>query len=165
MNAVDFVDHGGFHPKLLPHYGSDYEYTIRASKNGYRIFSHPDVKVWTSGIMSGVEELEHELESRNFWRSLKILLFSKRCRRNVVYLSIFAALTCRWYCTPGIVIKLWVQEIRNLFRVLPTPVYGLIRLFLLPFYYLVKELVVYLRLVVAETINSKKIILGRNTNL
>lgn len=28
---------GGFHPVLLPHYASDYEYTIRAAKKGFKI--------------------------------------------------------------------------------------------------------------------------------
>ena len=28
---------GGFHPVLLPHYASDYEYTIRAANKGFKI--------------------------------------------------------------------------------------------------------------------------------
>lgn len=39
MRVGDFIDIGGFHPVLLPHYGSDYEWTYRAFKKGYHIIS------------------------------------------------------------------------------------------------------------------------------
>lgn len=35
---------GGFHPILLPHYGSDYEYTIRGYRKGVRIKSFNELK-------------------------------------------------------------------------------------------------------------------------
>ena len=34
----DFVDIGGFHPKILPHFLSDFEFTIRAYKKNYSFF-------------------------------------------------------------------------------------------------------------------------------
>jgi GT2 family glycosyltransferase len=37
LRVADFLDIGGFHPVLLPHYGSDYEFTIRAWRKGYHI--------------------------------------------------------------------------------------------------------------------------------
>ena len=37
FRVKDFLKVGGFHPILLPHYGSDYEYCIRAWKKGYVI--------------------------------------------------------------------------------------------------------------------------------
>ena len=38
----DFENIGGFHPTLLPHYFSDYEFTIRAHKKGYRCLTSPN---------------------------------------------------------------------------------------------------------------------------
>ena len=40
MRVKDFLDIGGFHPILLPHYGSDYEWTIRANRKGKAIKSY-----------------------------------------------------------------------------------------------------------------------------
>ncbi len=36
---------GGFHPKLLPHYLSDYEWTIRANRRGFKCITVPELYV------------------------------------------------------------------------------------------------------------------------
>ena len=156
INAVDFIDLGGFHPKLLPHYLSDYEFSIRASKKGYRIFSDPEVRVWTSNMASGIDELDNG----KFWCSLKTILFSKLYRGNVVYSSVFVAMACRWYCVPKILFRVWAKQMNLLFRVLPDPIYGLIRLILLPIFHLVREVYIYVKVVISETIYSLKLIFG-----
>ena len=161
INAIDFIDLGGFYPKLLPHYASDYEFTIRASKKGYRIFCDPEVKVWTSGVISGVDELDNG----GFFKSLKTVLFSKLYRRNVIYSSIFVILTCRWYCMPKIIFHNWTQEMNHLFQVLPDPVYGFIKLIVFPVFHLVRGIYIYVKVVISETINSLKLIFGRKTRI
>lgn len=161
INAGDFIDLGGFYPKLLPHYWSDYEFTVRASNMGYRIFSDRELQVWTSNVISGIDELDN----CKFWKTLKVLLFSKRCRRNIVYSSVFVVMTCRWYCIPKIIFRNWSQEINCLFRVLPGPVYGLLRLILLPVFHLARGIYVYIKVVISETINSLKLIFRRNTHI
>ena len=40
----DMKDIGGFHPFLLPHYASDYEWTMRAAQKGYEITSDESLK-------------------------------------------------------------------------------------------------------------------------
>lgn len=40
MRASTMMKVGGFHPILLPHYASDFEWTIRAAKKGFRIKSY-----------------------------------------------------------------------------------------------------------------------------
>ena len=42
--ATDFVELGGFHPRLLPHYLSDYAFTIRALRRGFALASDPAVQ-------------------------------------------------------------------------------------------------------------------------
>ncbi len=46
LNVKTFLDIGGFHPILLPHYGSDYEWTIRAARKGYKIYIFKDLKYY-----------------------------------------------------------------------------------------------------------------------
>jgi len=42
----DFYAIGGFHPILIPHYVSDYEFTIRANQKGYRLFTDESFKLY-----------------------------------------------------------------------------------------------------------------------
>lgn len=44
LNIGDMKEIGGFHPVLLPHYGSDYEYTIRAFRKGLKIKSFNELR-------------------------------------------------------------------------------------------------------------------------
>ena len=161
INAADFIDLGGFYPKLLPHYLSDYEFTVRASKKGYSILSDPEVKVWTSNMTSGIRGLDNG----RFWGSLKKIFFSKLYKGNVVYSSVFIVMTCRWYCIPKLLFRVWAKQMNRLFCVLPGPVYGLIRLILFPVFHLVRESYIYVKVVISETINSLKLIFGRKTHI
>ena len=76
----DFKCIGGFHPVLLPHYGSDYEWTIRASKKGYKIYC-------TDKLQYGVDEDTTGIKQRK----LKAF-FSKRAVSNPFYKINFAIL-------------------------------------------------------------------------
>ena len=42
---ADIQTIGDFYPRLLPHYLSDYEYTIRAHQKGYRLLTTPQLAV------------------------------------------------------------------------------------------------------------------------
>jgi GT2 family glycosyltransferase len=53
MKAEVFKEIGGFFPELLPHYLSDYEYTIRASRKGFRIKSFPDLYLYFDNSTTG----------------------------------------------------------------------------------------------------------------
>lgn len=43
MRVGDFKKIGKFHPFLLPHYGSDYEWTLRAATKGLQIMTFPTI--------------------------------------------------------------------------------------------------------------------------
>jgi GT2 family glycosyltransferase len=57
LRVSDFEKIGGFHPRLIPHYGSDYEFTIRAHRKGFRLLSSPALKVWLDGTATGTHQL------------------------------------------------------------------------------------------------------------
>lgn len=86
-----YKDIGGFHPILLPHYASDYEYTIRAYKKGHKILSDPDIKYTFS------EDTTGDNSHKNL--SLK-KVFSKRSKLNPIYKMIFFLMIAPVYKMP-----------------------------------------------------------------
>ncbi len=72
---------GGFHPVLLPHYASDYEWTMRAVRKGCSIVSSRDLTYKAFFSMTG-----------NRVRNIK-KLFSKRSNYNPIYRFNFILLT------------------------------------------------------------------------
>ncbi len=76
LTAKTFKKVGGFHPKLLPHYGSDYEFTIRANKKGFAIKSFVTLRYTYDETTTG--DIDYS--------SLTLKkLFSKRSVYNPVY--------------------------------------------------------------------------------
>ncbi|HEY4372685.1 MAG TPA: glycosyltransferase [Burkholderiales bacterium] len=89
----DYLSLGGFHPRLLPHYASDYEYTIRAHRRGRRLLTDPAVRLAVNQSATGVRKLT-EISLRRHLRTV----FSKRYVANPWYQSMFILLACppRW---------------------------------------------------------------------
>ncbi|MCF8069587.1 MAG: glycosyltransferase [Desulfobacterales bacterium] len=85
----DFVDIGGFHPTILPHYWSDYEFTIRAHKIGYRCFTSSDVTLSPNLQETGRSDLNYS----NYLQLLKSL-FSIKTIANPIYQITFICLVC-----------------------------------------------------------------------
>ena len=75
---------GGFHPILLPHYYSDYEWTIRAGRKGIQTVSFADLKYSFDEGTTGDNDLK---------KLSKKKLFSKRSNRNPFYRVIFIILS------------------------------------------------------------------------
>jgi GT2 family glycosyltransferase len=89
----DFLSLGGFHPRLLPHYASDYEYTIRAHRRGRALLTDPSVRLFFNDAATGTRKLR-ETTLRGHLREV----FSKRYVANPWYQSMFVLLACppRW---------------------------------------------------------------------
>jgi GT2 family glycosyltransferase len=87
----DFQAIGGFRPKLLPHYTSDYEFTIRAHRIGMKLVTHPELKLYLDEETTGYRQFKTD----NFWEFLS-QYFSKKSAVNPITLSIFIALSCPW---------------------------------------------------------------------
>ncbi len=90
LEMEDYFNIGNFHPYLLPHYGSDYEWTIRASKKGYKIYS--------------VDDFFYKITEKSGSNSRSSLtlkkLFSKKSNFNPIYRFIFYILVTPIYYLP-----------------------------------------------------------------
>ena len=104
---------GGFHPVLLPHYLSDYEYTIRAYRKGIKCETSSELVLEPNLVTTGYRTFDET----NFLAFLK-KYFSKRSASNPLYWSTFAMLVCKpKWIIPNLV-RLWKNELRNILRVL-----------------------------------------------
>lgn len=94
---------GGFHPRILPHYLSDYEFTIRAHKKGLNLLVSPDLKLYWNRETTGFRIIEEDSLS-SFMRKF----FSKKAAGNPVYWTSFAFLVSPLRYLPLHVAKIWV---------------------------------------------------------
>jgi GT2 family glycosyltransferase len=83
---------GGFHPLLLPHYWSDYEYTIRAKRKGFRFLTDDSVALVPDSKATGY----HDLDDLVGWQFTR-LFFSMKSPLNPWYRVMFILLAA-----PGI---------------------------------------------------------------
>lgn len=81
---------GGFHPTNLPHYVSDYEFTIRAHKKGIDLVPAQTVAAEFDDLTTG----NHRTSGRSLTGKLK-LLFSTRFSFNPLHMALFV-----WYSAP-----------------------------------------------------------------
>lgn len=107
MRVRDMLEIGGFHPILLPHYASDYEYTIRAHRKGFTLASSPNVRIWFTEGTTGIRSTDHA-------RLLPYLhtMFSKRALHNPLYWSVFVILSSPMRYVPHNLLRVW----RGFFR-------------------------------------------------
>jgi len=93
---------GGFHPRLLPHYWSDYEYSIRAHRKGFACVTDPEVVLTPDWSITGNRNVEH----LSGWKFIQTL-FSRKTIANPIYKTAFVVLAVpgRWMF-PNI-IRIW----------------------------------------------------------
>jgi len=95
---------GGFHPQLLPHYASDYEFTMRAGRKGFSLRTSPEVYIVPDLAITGIREVEEIV-------SIKII-FSKKCAMNPVYWTSFALLACPIHWVPANIVRIWYRTLK-----------------------------------------------------
>jgi GT2 family glycosyltransferase len=110
VRMADLRRIGGFHPWLLPHYLSDYEFTIRAHRKGLRLITSADIAIQLDREQTGYRSLEHH----GFINFIK-RLFSKKYVSNPIYWSTFILLTVPKSHIPGHLFRLWVSTVKMLF--------------------------------------------------
>lgn len=98
FTVADFLEIGGFHPYLLPHYASDYEWTIRAvQKYGYKVFCDNTLKYEADETTTG---------DNDYNKLTRKKLFSKRSGSNPFYKLTFIFLATPIKYIPA---ALWQQ--------------------------------------------------------
>jgi GT2 family glycosyltransferase len=92
----DFFAVGGFHPLLLPHYFSDYEFTIRAHRRGFALLSDPRIRIRLDQSTTG----HHHLGDKAIAETLSAI-FSLKSTINPLAMAVFVALACpgQWKLT------------------------------------------------------------------
>jgi GT2 family glycosyltransferase len=88
MRTSIFTDIGMFDAENLPLYGADMDFSLRASKNGYRIIYEPRSKLWhkrhtsvgketpdAGSIISRLKYLTLNYKSSLYWRAYRTITF------------------------------------------------------------------------------------------
>jgi len=113
MSSDDFVDLGGFYPNVLPHYLSDYEFTIRAYRRGMRLWVDKDLKLWVDEQTTGFHQFDEATFREFFWK-----YFAKKSDANPFAWTVFIALACPWQWKLTSWMRVWYGAIVNSLRAL-----------------------------------------------
>ena len=104
LHVDDFLALGGFHPILLPHYLSDYEFTLRAHRKGFAMISAADVSLRFDDdpALTGIRSTEGLSVLRGLRRNLSI-----RSTANPIYWSSFVVLGSPARHLPANLFRVW----------------------------------------------------------
>jgi GT2 family glycosyltransferase len=91
LRVCDLLKIGGFYPRLLPHYLSDYEYTIRAHRRGMVLMTDARLRIGVNEETTGYADIK----SRNFLEHVK-KNFSNKSMTNPIAWTVFIGLACPW---------------------------------------------------------------------
>ncbi len=105
--AIDFVSLRGFYPHLIPHYASDYEFTVRAFRKGFRLKVDESLVLSIDERATGFQNFQDETSYFSFLKRL----FSKKYMMHPVYHSFFFILACPWPWKITNVIILWLSTV------------------------------------------------------
>jgi len=113
LNAEDFIALGGFYPKWLPHYLSDYEFTIRACRKGMRLQIDDRLKMWVDENATGY----HEFNEESF-REFRKKYFAKNSDANPLAWTVFIGLACPWSWKLTCWMRVWYGTTVNILKAL-----------------------------------------------
>ena len=112
LRTKDFLALGGFHPRLLPHYASDYEFTIRAHRRGFKLVCDPRLNLSVDESTSGYHGIEDS--EKSLFRMLKKKFFSIKTPANPFYWTAFLLLACPWPWKFVNIIKIWFGTVKSI---------------------------------------------------
>jgi GT2 family glycosyltransferase len=104
----DVKVNGDFHPRLLPHYLSDYEYTMRAHRRGFKCETSSELTIEENSDTTGF----HVIQEGNFKKFL-IKYFSIKSPTNPIYFSSFVLLTCSPFWSVVNLMRIWLGAVKN----------------------------------------------------
>jgi len=114
LNVNDFLSLGGFHPYLIPHYLSDYEFTIRAFQRGFKLMISKKLKLYFNESTTKNKPIKYDSIKKYI-----IAIFSKKSIYNY-YSRIFLLLL---RCKPKIyiinnLIKITKSYLKNIINII-----------------------------------------------
>jgi len=112
MHYCTYISLGSMHPKLLPHYLSDLEYTIRAKRRGYRLVVSNNTNIHVDRSSTG----EHADDSKSLSDFLYNRLISKKTAYNTFYWGNFVLLAAPFKYKLNAFIKVYANFILKLLR-------------------------------------------------
>jgi GT2 family glycosyltransferase len=102
---------GDFFPRLLPHYLSDYEYTIRAYRMGIPLRTSPELTISFNEMTTGYRNIE----SDSFVDFLT-KYFSNKYVNNPIHWSMFILLSSPKMYIPWHLLKVWARTVRDILK-------------------------------------------------
>jgi GT2 family glycosyltransferase len=102
---------GDFYPLFLPHYLSDYEYTIRAHRKGFKLYTSSELRLWMNEETTG----PRHFKELNFSLFLK-RYFSKKSAVNPLYWSTFVILAVPKLWVPYHLSKIWLGAVVTIIK-------------------------------------------------
>ena len=109
MNAQTFIGSGGFRPRWLPHYLSDYEFTLRLRRHGVPLLVDDRFTARVDLELTGLNEPVAR-GVRRVWRDA----FSNRAKFNPKHWTAFVILACPAWVVPLHVARIWLGFARSL---------------------------------------------------
>lgn len=100
---------GDFYPRLLPHYLSDYEFTIRAYRLGISLKTSPDITLKSNDAATGYRSLEGQTLADFFKK-----YFSIKSASNPIYWSTFVLLASPKLYIPWNLFKVWGKAVAEI---------------------------------------------------
>ena len=100
MGDINLI--GNFHTKILPHYLSDYEYTIRAARLGMKLVTNKNFSVEIDYDETGYRDF-----SGTHFFDFMHKFFSKKNPSNPIFFSVFVLMACKWNHMPRNLIRVW----------------------------------------------------------
>jgi GT2 family glycosyltransferase len=111
VHWTDVLAIGDFHPKLLPHYLSDYEFTMRAHQKGFKCETSAVLLIEPNNETTGY----HLINNECFIDFIK-KYFSKKSTDNPVYWSSFIFLRSRSFWLIVNLIQVWRRAVKSIFQ-------------------------------------------------
>jgi GT2 family glycosyltransferase len=112
MSLRTFAASGGFRPDRLPHYLSDYEFTLRLARRGVPLVVDPRFRLVADPGSSGDDDFDGRSLREFIARSL-----SNRAKYNPRHWAALAWMVCPWWIAPLRVARIWAAFVRRGLRV------------------------------------------------
>lgn len=111
MSADTFVGSGGFRPGHLPHYLSDYEFTLRLRRRGAELWCDERFTARVRLELTGLERYPTD-NPRRLWSSA----FSNRAKFNPRHWTAFVLMACPAWVAPLHVARIWLGFCKAMLR-------------------------------------------------